>query len=191
MYPSALLLLLALPPIDGPVLDVCAIEAADASTTLGVKDSVTLTGESLGSSGYARSGCKRFIADFVVHPGAHAASPSMERSFRVDGGSVWTVDGASKDLCEQYSLAVKVYRRKAGATAFETVASAKYQGRWIEPTPNAFGGGCNLTKTGTSAPLAKPNKLGPETWRVTVEAKLQILPLTVSATLAFQPKPPQ
>ncbi len=112
MYPSALLLLLALPPIDGPVLDMCAHDAADASATLGVKDSVTLQGGSLGPSGYASSGCKRFIADFVVHPGAHAASPSMERSFRVDGGSVWTVDGANKDLCEQYSLAVKVYRRK-------------------------------------------------------------------------------
>lgn len=188
MTPFAMLFLLApIPPIDAPVLDMCAIGAADASTTLGVKNSVKLDS---GTSAYAAAGCKRFVADFVVQSSAHPSSASLDRRFRLSGMPTSSSWEASKGACEGLKLAVKVYRKGVGATSFSSVSSATYKGAWTETTQTTFGG-CYLVKTGTEPGDKLPNKLGTETWRLSVDAKLYDNVIPVSAKLEFMPKPPE
>ena len=186
MNPLAMLLVLAPINPNTPILDMCKTGGADATTTLGAKNSVTL---SSGTSAYAAGGCKRFVADFVVEPSAHPISSALIKEFRLSGQPTSTSYEGSKGACEGLKLAVKVYRKKAGTTSFESVSSATYVGKWSEPTQTTFGG-CWLSKTGTEPPHASPNTLGTETWRVAVDAKLYDNVIPVSATLEFMPEPP-
>jgi hypothetical protein len=167
------------------LLDLCRIAGADATTTLGADDDVDTLGS--GNASYAEGlGCPRFVADFKVLPGAKPASNALGPLFQLSGGPTSTQYQSSAATCDSLRVGLRVYKKAADASAFESVASATYRGSWADATPLTLGG-CSLVRSGKEAPAVAPNPAGTDTWRVAVDASIAGRLAPVTAKIAFLP----
>jgi hypothetical protein len=169
----------------GPLLDLCRVAAADATATLSANDdSDRFTSGSLAYG--SRSGCTRFVADFVVAPNAEPADNHGTMDFLADGTVLNGFGNLSAANCTATRVSVTRYRRTAGATSFVRESSATYSGAYTAPTATTFGGCYAVLDNGDQAAFHQPNPAGSETYRIAVRATRNNVVIPVEASIGFQ-----
>jgi hypothetical protein len=171
--------------IIGPLLDLCRVAAADATATLSANDdSDRFTSGSLAYG--SRSGCTRFVADFVVAPNANPADNHGTMDFLAEGSVLNGFGNLSAAHCAATRVSVTRYRRAVGAASLVRESSATYSGAYTAPTATTFGGCYAVLESGDEAAYHQPNPAGPETYRIAVRATRNNVVVPVEASIAFQ-----